>query len=338
VRSVRLKKLAPPAAPCTIAIASTCTEKVPQGSGGKSAKIYRTYPLNEKNEAIERALIAVHGSSRDADSYFATAVAAAQIAGALDNTMVIAPRFGAKQGAGCVDKLDPDEISWTCGGGEDWRGGGAAASTPDATTFGLIDDLLRKLARRDVFPNLRVIVVSGHSAGGQFVSRYVAASRIGKDLGVPVKYVIANPSAYLYLDDTRLAAGASCTEKDGCTGEFRRYTEGRNCTTYNQWRYGLEKKTGYASGMSDDDLRRRLIERDVTYLLSEFDTLPVYGFDSSCPAMAQGPTRLARGLIYWNYLRSKYSAQHKLMVVPACGHNGRCVYTSNVSLPVLFPN
>jgi hypothetical protein len=42
-------------------------------------------------------------------------------------------------------------------------------------------------------------------------------------------------------------------------------------------------------------------------------------------------------LNYWNYLRSKYSAQHKLFVVPACGHNGRCMLTSDTALPVLFP-
>jgi hypothetical protein len=99
----------------------------------------------------------------------------------------------------------------------------------------------------------------------------------------------------------------------------------------------MAHRTGYAAAVSDDDLRRQLVARDVTYLLGEFDTLPVYGFDGSCPAMAQGTTRLARGVNYWNYLKSKYSAQHKLVVVPACGHNGRCMYTSDASLPILFP-
>ena len=302
----------------------------------KAAKVYRSYPLTQKNAAIERALIVIHGASRDAHNYFASALAGALIAGTLENSIIIAPRFGSNKGAGCRDQLDADEISWTCGGGEDWRGGGAADGS-SVTTFDLIDELVRKVARKEVFPNLRTIVVTGHSAGGQFMGRYVAATRVEKEIGVPVKYVVANPSSYLYLDETRLASNATCSDKGGCTGEFRFFAEGRNCTTYNDWRYGMDKRTGYAADVSDEDLRRQLVARDVTYLLGEFDTLPVYGFDGSCPAMAQGPTRLARGINYWNYLKTKYSAQHKLVVVPACGHNGRCMYTAEVSLPILFP-
>src|SRR5947207_5852192 len=163
--------------PCTTA--SRCTEIVPMARSEKSAKVYRNYPLNEKNAAIERALIVIHGASRDAHNYFASALAGALIAGTLESSMIIAPRFGSNKGAGCRDTLDPDEISWTCGGGEDWRGGGAAEATAGGvTTFDLIDDLVRKVARKEVFPNLRAIVVTGHSAGGQFVSRYVAASRV----------------------------------------------------------------------------------------------------------------------------------------------------------------
>jgi pimeloyl-ACP methyl ester carboxylesterase len=320
--------------PCTVV--QKCTEKVEIARSEKWATVYRNYPLTEKNASIERALIVIHGANRDAHNYFASVLAGALIAGAIENSIVVAPRFGSNRGAGCHDTLDAGEISWTCGGGEDWRGGGAAAGST-VTTFDLIDDLLRKLARKDVFPNLRVIVVTGHSAGGQFVSRYAAASRAEKEIGVPVKYVVANPSSYLYLDATRLAPGATCAEKGGCTGEFRAFSEGRNCTTYDDWRYGMAHRTGYAAAVSDDDLRRQLVARDVTYLLGEFDTLPVYGFDGSCPAMAQGTTRLARGVNYWNYLKSKYSAQHKLVVVPACGHNGRCMYTSDASLPILFP-
>jgi pimeloyl-ACP methyl ester carboxylesterase len=312
-------------------------EKVPLGGEGRYSWIYRSYSLTERNPAIERALIVVHGAGRNADSYFVSGVAGALAAGTLDRSIVISPRLASNHGDGCHDKLDAGEISWICGGGEDWRGGGAADGIAGVTTFHLIDDLVRKLAKREIFPNLRAIVITGHSAGGQFLARYAAASRVDKEIGIPVRYVVANPSNYLYLDNTRLAAGATCSEKDGCTGDFRPYAEGRNCTTYNQWRYGMEGKTGYAAAIPDEDLKKQLVSRDVTYLLGEFDTLPVYGFDSSCPAMAQGPSRLARGITYWNYLRSKYSAQHKLIVVPACGHNGRCMYTADAALPVLFP-
>ena len=69
----------------------------------------------------------------------------------------------------------------------------------------------------------------------------------------------------------------------------------------------------------------------------ELDVLPLAGFDSSCPAMAQGPTRLARGQAFGSYVNAKYKAQHKVTVVPLCGHNARCMFTAEVALPILFP-
>jgi hypothetical protein len=36
-------------------------------------------------------------------------------------------------------------------------------------------------------------------------------------------------------------------------------------------------------------------------------------------------------------MKSKYSAKHALIAVADCGHNGRCMYTSDRALPVLFP-
>jgi len=60
-------------------------------------------------------------------------------------------------------------------------------------------------------------------------------------------------------------------------------------------------------------------------------------FDSSCPAMAQGPTRLAPGNRSRAYVKTKYNAKHQVVVVPLCGHNARCMFTAEVALPILFP-
>src|SRR5579863_4604960 len=91
------------AAPCTTT--TGCTEWV--SLGGKTARslVYRTYSLDTKNEAITRALIMIHGAGRDADNYFRTAVAAAFLGGALEDTVVIAPRFASNDGRGCRDAL-----------------------------------------------------------------------------------------------------------------------------------------------------------------------------------------------------------------------------------------
>jgi hypothetical protein len=281
--------------------------------------IYRTYALDAPNPQITRALVMVHGASRDADNYFRTALASAFLAGALEDTIVIAPRF-ASSANGCKDVLAPNEVSWSCNG-DSWRSGGTAASNDKLTSYDFTDEVLRKLARKSVFPNLKAIVVAGHSAGGQYVNRYEMSNQVHDTLGIPVTYVVSNPSSYAYLDASRPApdtAGA--------------------CKTYDRWPYGLEGRTGgYTAKETSEQLKKQLAARPVTYLLGEIDILPLGGFDSSCSAMTQGPTRLARGQAFGKLVNEKYGAKHTTTVVSLCGHNARCMFTAEPALPVLFP-
>jgi hypothetical protein len=53
--------------------------------------------------------------------------------------------------------------------------------------------------------------------------------------------------------------------------------------------------------------------------------------------MAQGPTRQARGQAYAKYVNETLGGKHQVIVVTGCGHNGRCMYTSEPALRVLFP-
>jgi hypothetical protein len=312
------------AGPCLTA-GPDCAEWISLHGPSRSL-VYRTFPLDTKNESITRALVMVHGAGRDADNYFRTALAASFLAGALDNTIVVAPRFASNDGRGCKDSLGTNEVNWSCNG-DSWRSGGISISDKSLTSYDFADEILRKLARKDVFPNLKIIVVAGHSAGGQFANRYEMGNQIHDKLGVPVQYVVANPSSYAYLDSTRPAAD----------GSFKPFGDGRNCTTYDHWPYGLQGKSGYVAKESDDQLKTQLAARPTTYLLGEIDILPLGGFDSSCPAMAQGPTRLARGQMFSKYVADNYHAAHKLTVVPLCGHNARCMFTAESALPILFP-
>jgi len=313
------------AEPCTKATAD-CTEWVNLGDQAR-ALVYRTFPLEKKNSKITRALIVIHGAGRDADNYFRTALAAAFLAGAFEDTIVISPRFASNNGRGCNDKIGPNEINWSCSG-DSWRSGGVATDNNKLTSYDLADEILRKLGRKETFPSLKVIVVSGHSAGGQYVTRYEMANHVHDTLGIPINYVVSNPSSYAYVDPERPA---------GPNNELRTFGDARNCTTYDNWPYGLKNRSGYTANISDDELKKQLAARGTTYLLGELDILPLGGFDSSCPAMAQGPTRLARGQAFVNYVNQKYKAQHKVLVIPLCGHNARCMFTAELALPILFP-
>lgn len=314
------------AAPCLTATAA-CTEWVTLGAGPWRSLVYRSHSLETRNENITRALIVIHGTNRDADNYFRTALASAFLAGALDDTAVIVPRI-ASNDRNCRDVLAANEVSYSCVG-DSWRSGGTSASSDQITSFDFMDEILRRLARKRAFPNLKKIVLAGHSAGGQFVNRYEMANRIHEKLEVPVSYIVANPSSYAYPDHFRPGGEAAAT--------FRPFGDARNCTTYNHWPYGFEGRTGYTSKLTDDELKKQLASRPVVYLLGELDILPLGGFDGSCPAMSQGPTRLARGQAFGKYVNEKFGARHHITVVPLCGHNARCMFTAEPALPLLFP-
>lgn len=347
------------AAPC-VTTATACTEWVTLGGGPSRSLIYRTYSLDNKNESITRALIMVHGAGRDADNYFRTAVAAAFLAGALDDTVVVSPRFASNAGQGCRDTLASDEVNWNC---NSWRSGGPATSNEKVTSFDFLDEILGKLARKEIFPNLRAIVVAGHSAGGQVVTRYEMANRVHDQLGVAISYVVSNPSSYAYPDSVRptdaafavsarapgyVPAPAEPATSDGAASirpaatnvpnGFRPFGEARNCTTYDLWPYGFKNRTGYTQKLTDDELKKQLASRPTTYLLGELDVLPLGGFDGSCTAMAQGPTRLARGEAFTKYVNEVLGAHHTMTIIPLCGHNARCMFTAERALPVIFPS
>ena len=89
------------AAPCTTV--ATCTDLVTLGGGPWRSKVYTTYPLGTVNPQITRAFVMVHGTGRDADNYYRTAIAAAFLGGALEDTIVIAPRFSSNASGSCRD-------------------------------------------------------------------------------------------------------------------------------------------------------------------------------------------------------------------------------------------
>lgn len=306
--------------------------------------VYASYPLDAPNAAITRALVMVHGAGRNADHYFETSTAAGFLAGALENTIIIAPRFAAG-----TDKVAENEVLWP-ERGENWRSGGALSTNATYGSFDLVDDILKSLANKKNFPNLTKIVVAGHSAGGQFATRYEMANKVhGKLGGVALTYVVANPSSYAWPAAVRPLptgnADPSSADKEavGPNGEKVNgdFTFGpfdaAKAPTFDTWPAGLEKRTGYTAGVTDDQLRKQLVERPTTYLLGQVDVLPLGGFDSSPNAMAQGPTRRARGEAFFKYVNETLGAKHTAIIVPECGHNDRCIFTTNIVFPAIFP-
>jgi hypothetical protein len=38
------------------------------------------------------------------------------------------------------------------------------------------------------------------------------------------------------------------------------------------------------------------------------------------------------------YTNEQFGAKHKVIIIPECGHNDRCVYTTDIVFSTLFPN
>lgn len=334
--------------PC-IEAGPKCEQWIKLGTGAARTKVYASWSLTQKNERLRRAFIYVHGQGRDADNYFRHALAAAFLAGALQDTLIISPRLASHDGKSCRDKLADNEVNWICGGAGSWRSGGTGTEDKSVTSFDVGDTLLKLLADKQVFPNLTHVVLGGHSAGGQYATRYAMANQVHEKLGLDVHYVVSNPSSYTYLDSVRptvaaypaqyahAAPGYQAPLPETMPAPFAAYASAPACPGYDDFPYGATKRVGYAAKQDDAVLKRQLASRPVTYLLGEIDILPLYGFDSSCAAMAQGPTRLARGLAYARYANEKLGAKHNTVVVPACGHSARCMATAEASLKILFP-
>lgn len=329
-------------AACTPAPAA-CTEWITVGDGPARALIYRSYSLAVRNAHITRLLVMVHGKNRDADRYYGTAMAAAFLAHAMTDTVVVAP-FMASSHPDCGDSVTPPQLDFSCVG-DSWRAGAVAVNDAHLTSFDFVDAILRKAV--GAFPNLRHIVVAGHSAGGQFALRYAMSNKLHDTLGIELSYVVANPSSYPWPDTARPLpvddAYPSVAEQAwGDELPHSRFTFGAvdaaQCPDFNRWPFGLDGRTGgYTRDIDSPRLIDQLTRRPTTYVLGQSDVLPVAGFDSSCAAMMQGPTRRARGEAFVAYVQQRWRARHSVIIVSDCGHNARCIFTAEEVLPVLFP-
>ncbi len=304
--------------PCVVP-AAPCAERLEIRSG-EFLPLFRTHALSAGDPEVTRAVIVIHGTNRDADNYFETMVMAARQAGVLERTVVVSPHFQTRS-----DGPAPDEPYWTSSG---WKRGNPSepeGPSPRVSSYEALDRLLETLADRSRFPALARIVVTGHSAGGQVVHRYAATSRVEQMLsGVSVRYVVANPSTYLYLGSER------------SVGDGWRVPAPDVCPDYNDWHYGLDHRNDYAAALAADSIRSQLVRRDVVILLGDADR-GTHLLDQSCGANLQGPYRYARGLTLVDFMNAFYPGNHhRLSVVEGVGHSSRDMYTSQVGKGALF--
>lgn len=295
----------------------------------------KSVDLSQPQPNVDRALLVFHGKLRDADVYNRSGLTAIRNAGeAGKGTLLITPQFLAKVD---IDKyhLPASVLRWAP---EAWMGGDDALDVP-ISSFDAMDAILARLADRGIFPNLKTVVIAGHSGGGQVVQRYAVAGRGAEALtqaGVHVRYVIANPSSYVYFSPERPALNAT-----------REFTFGRPVKTcyakYDLWKYGIQEPPPYIGQADFAGLEARYLHRDVLYLLGTKDVDPNHpALDKSCSGEDEGPYRFFRGKAYFRYLELRHpeleedSASQQLWFVPGVEHDGDKMLNSPCGLAALF--
>lgn len=292
-----------------------------ENSGGTYFSYMTNFALNQVNAEIEQAIIVVHGSALNFETYFNTIQTLANKQNLDRSTLVISPHYRTNT----EKPLAPqNELLWT---DEGWLSGDPALNNKALSAFHIIDQFINLMENKNNFPKLKTIILTGHSAGGQLTQRYAVGTET--DLKYPstkFRYIVANPGSYVYLSDKRLnvhEAGVFSTPiNPGCA--------------YNDYKYGMNKTNSYMSQIPRDRAVKNNLNRDVTYLLGEQDTL-TEDFDLSCPALLQGPYRYLRGINFKASLDFEFPGHnHQLVTVPGIGHTQYGMYTSALGVQVLF--
>eukprot|EP01038_Epipyxis_sp_PR26KG_P005821 gene5821-8027_t len=230
----------------------------------------KSYTENPHNANITRVVIVQHGNLRNANNYFCSMVAALSS---------LAPQF-----------LIDNDICWnqftheintvrvsegtTCGHpiwtSEGWKDGKLSLNVNNNNnvnnhnlfSYDVYNLLIERLSNKDYFPNIENIILFGFSAGAQLLLRYsiLPQYHIINNDNIKVKFVISDPSTYLYLDDRRHfvngSIGFDVPNQDWLPSSWKFDAQGQKwitswvddkCNAYNEWRYGLEKLDGYFS-------------------------------------------------------------------------------------------
>ncbi|MBL6989997.1 MAG: hypothetical protein ISR65_09475 [Bacteriovoracaceae bacterium] len=343
------------ASPCLDA--SSCRGMITMS--GKKIPYYRNYPLSGPNVSVSKAIVVIHGNGRTASSYFESIVQAARIAEgryrsrATSSTIIVAPHFRFKS------DMDNAEASKSLYWDNGWKAGNDAKNK-QISSYQVIDHILGRLNDRNRFPKLKKITMVGHSAGGQFVQRYAAGSKKPSSLrsSLGIKFIVANPSSYMYLNDKRRVPGTSnfslpfvvipfppfvaphpkfpkVKEDDESDDNSKR---NMFCPdSYHKYKYGMNGRNRYMNKSSKSTTRSQYKKRSVVYFLGTDDDVWDEDLAISCSAMVQGKNRYQRGANFKKFMDKFYNGhKHSFKKAQGIGHTSRGMFKSDEGVKLLF--
>jgi pimeloyl-ACP methyl ester carboxylesterase len=285
--------------------------------GAKKMAAYINRPLDKYDPRVTRAVIVMHGAGGNASAYF-DRINNVIPSSMSDKVVVISPFFNPDAPSG--------EWGWP---DDDFR---EAGDSGGISSFTVLDNFIELMRNHGNFPNLKWVIVTGHSAGGQTTQRYAAFTDVDEKPwpnAQYTKFLVANPSSYLYLTKYRNPEGDSSwiIPSSDCT-------DGRG---YNEWKYGLDGLYGYTAARGAAYAAAHLPSRQVELLAGTADNFDNGDLDLDCGAMWQGPHRYARAHIFKMYMDKYYPGHHVTITdVPGVDHDSTAMYASTQGKNALF--
>ena len=250
--------------------------------------------------ALMRAVIVIHGLGEDPSTYEAQALSALGQQSSDPNcnrstVAIMAPYFPDGDGKGTsypwTPGLAPNHGStsnclvWS---GSEWSAGANNQypwNSVHMSSFTVLDQIIHYFDNTTLFPQMKQIVVAGHSLGAQMVQRYAAISQPGSTRS-PVTYWIANPDSYAWMNLNRPLSTATCPTYDV-------YRQGYTNFTQYPMTYGTAL---VASGRSN--ILANFNSKQIAYARGILD----FGDDGSgCESETQGSNRNER---FFNYIQA----------------------------------
>jgi hypothetical protein len=304
----------------TTAFASTCLNS--RDCAGKFfyqdhfLKIHANFKLDSIPSRISKAIIVVHGTLRNGDEYFDDMITAARLRNKENDTLIISPSFKRTD-----DEHEDNEYQWGTRWYQKWKYGYVSQNGQGVSSYQLIDQMIKSISSQGITE----VVITGHSAGGQFTQRYAVASKISQT--VKTTFAPSNPSSYMYLSNHRY---------NGVNGVFNRVQAGENCEEYNHYIYGPVDRAEYLAKYSISQLESNFSNQSVVYLMGAADNEQDY-LDKSCEANLQGIDRYTRSLNFYYYVNKHLkSNNHLFHSIANVGHDHLKIFQAKVSLDLFF--
>lgn len=207
---------------------------------------------------------------------------------------------------------------------EGWSSGGTARH-PDGfhhiSSFKVMDQLIEIATDKNRFPNVKRVVIIGHSLGAQANLHYALIKR-PKKYDNMIKYWIGNPGAVTYLDNWRPV-------------------HEHNCSDYNSWPYGLEdhgsipKYNRKRAGKHGERFKEEFYQKDIRIGIALNDN--GHG-NTHCQAMMQGPNRIARTSQWIKHFGDDFPSSFTVDYAPGLSHQDYPMFAYYGTMEYIFTN